>query len=161
MQSISTRKALQACIACVWSSVAASGGTCVAASAYTNHAGHAVSGLPTAITNGCVVISGRSYPLAVFPEKEQARMYEDLLSGKSRTLATAAIPPLPRKLAAMRLRLRERYLRNEALLKAGAKTEADADAQRTRLINFWRHALDADSSLTPAVRDYWASRLHD
>ena len=86
-------------------------------------------------------------------------MYEDLLSGKSRTVATAAIPPLPCKLAAMRLRLRERYLRNEALLKAGAKTEDDADAQRNRLINFWRHALDADSSLTPAVRDYWSSHL--
>ena len=141
MPSISTRKALQACIVCVWSSVAA-------ASAFTNHAGHVVSGRLTALTNGVALIGGRSYPLSIFPESEQARMRELLR-------APLALPPA---LESRRLALRERLLRNEALLKAGAKTPDAAAAQRARLEAAWRRSLE-DANLDDATRTYWLSRL--
>ena len=143
MPSISTRKALQACIACVWSSVA-----CATPVAFTNHAGHAVSGRLTALTNGVAVIGGRSYPLSVFPDSEQARMRELLR-------APLALPPA---LESRRLALRERLLRNEALLKAGAKTPDAAAAQRARLEAAWRRSLE-DANLDDATRTYWLSRL--
>ena len=66
----------------------------------------------TAVSNNVAVINGRAYPLAIFPDAEQARM-RDLLQVPS---------DLPPALAKRRRALRERYLRNEALLKAGAKT---------------------------------------
>ena len=143
MSSISTRKALQACIACVWSSVAA-------ASSFTNHAGHAVSGRLTALTNGVAVIGGRSYPLSVFPDSEQARMRELLR-------VPLALPPA---LESRRLAFRERLLRNEALLAAGAKTPESAAAQRKRLETAWRRSLE-DSNVDAATRDYWNARLTD
>ena len=141
MPSISTRKALQACIVCVWSSVAA-------ASAFTNHAGHVVSGRLTALTNGVALIGGRSYPLSIFPDAEQARMRELLR-------VPLALPPA---LESRRLALRERLLRNEALLKAGAKTPDAAAAQRARLEAAWRRSLE-DANLDDATRTYWLSRL--
>ena len=143
MSSISTRKALQACIACVWSSVAA-------ASAFTNHAGHAVSGRLTALTNGTALINGRAYPLSIFPASEQARMRELLR-------VPLALPPA---LESRRLALRERLLRNEALLAAGAKTPESAAAQRKRLETAWRRSLE-DSNVDAATRDYWNARLTD
>ena len=143
MPSISTRKALQACIVCVWSSVAA-------ASAFTNHAGHVVSGRLTALTNGVAVIGGRSYPLSVFPDVEQARMRELLR-------VPLALPPA---LESRRLAFRERLLRNEALLAAGAKTPESAAAQRKRLETAWRRSLE-DSNVDAATRDYWNARLTD
>ena len=143
MSSISTRKALQACIACVWSSVAA-------ASSFTNHAGHVVSGRLTALTNGVAVIGGRSYPLSVFPDVEQARMRELLR-------VPLALPPA---LESRRLAFRERLLRNEALLAAGAKTPESAAAQRKRLETAWRRSLE-DSNVDAATRDYWNARLTD
>jgi hypothetical protein len=127
--------------------------------AYTNHAGHAVSGRVEAVTNGFAVISGRPYPLSVFPETEQARIRAAHLAGESRSDATAAAPPLPVELEAKRQRLRERYLRNEALLKAGLKTQEAAAEQRARLLVFWRRTLDAAPGLAPAVRDWWSTRL--
>ena len=141
MPSISTRKALQACIVCVWSSVAA-------ASAFTNHAGHVVSGRLTALTNGVALIGGRSYPLSIFPDAEQARMRELLR-------VPLALPPA---LESRRLALRERLLRNEALLKAGAKTPDAAAAQRARLEAAWRRSLEG-ANLDGATRVYWLSRL--
>ena len=143
MPSTSTRKALQACIVCVWSSVAA-------ATAFTNPAGHVVSGRLTALTNGVAVIDGRSYPLSVFPEAEQARMRELLQ-------VPLALPPT---LQARRLTLRERFLRNEALLKVGAKTPEAAAAQRARLETAWRRALET-SGVDAATRDYWKEHLTD
>ena len=143
MPSISTRKALQACIVCVWSSVAA-------ASAFTNHAGHVVSGRLTALTNGVALIGGRSYPLSIFPDAEQARMRELLR-------VPLALPPA---LESRRLAFRERLLRNEALLAAGAKTPESAAAQRKRLETAWRRSLE-DSNVDAATRDYWNARLTD
>ena len=143
MPSIFTRKALQACIVCVWSSVAA-------ASAFTNHAGHAVSGRLTALTNGVAVIGGRGYPLSIFPDSEQARMRELLR-------VPLALPPA---LESRRLAFRERLLRNEALLAAGAKTPESAAAQRKRLETAWRRSLE-DSNVDAATRDYWNARLTD
>ena len=137
MPSISTRKALQACIVCVWSSAAA-------ASAFTNHAGHAVSGHLSALTNGVAVIGGRAYPLSVFPDPEQARMRELLR-------VPLALPPA---LASRRRALRERLLRNEALLKAGAKTPEDAAVQRERLEVAWRRALES-AGVDEATRASW------
>ena len=143
MPSISTRKALQACIVCVLSSVVWGG-------AFTNHAGHAVSGRLAALTNGAAVIGGRAYPLSVFPESEQARMRELL-----------QIPlDLPPALASRRISLRERVLRNEALLKAGAKTPESAAAQRAKLEAAWRHALDS-AALDPVTRSHWFAHLMD
>ena len=141
MPSISTRKALQACIVCVWSSLAC-------ASAFTNHAGHAVSGRLTALTNGVAVIGGRAYPLSIFPDSEQARMRELLR-------VPLALPPA---LESRRLALRERLLRNEALLKAGVKTPEAAAAQRERLEIAWRRALES-AKLDEATRAYWLDRL--
>ena len=141
MPSISTRKALQACIACVWSSLAC-------ASAFTNHAGHAVSGRLTALTNGVAVIGGRAYPLSIFPDSEQARMRELL------RVPLALSPALESR----RLALRERLLRNEALLKAGVKTPEAAAAQRERLEIAWRRALES-AKLDEATRAYWLDRL--
>ena len=141
MPSIFTRKALQACIVCAWSSVAA-------AASFTNHAGHVVSGRLTALTNGVAVIGGRSYPLSVFPDAEQVRMREFLR-------VPLALPPA---LESRRLALRERLLRNEALLKAGAKTPETAAAQRARLEAAWRRSLE-DANLDDATRTYWLSRL--
>ena len=143
MPSIFTRKALQACIVCVWSSVAA-------ASAFTNHAGHVVSGPLTALTNGVALIGGRSYPLSIFPDAEQARMRELLR-------VPLALPPA---LESRRLAFRERLLRNEALLAAGAKTPESAAAQRKRLETAWRRSLE-DSNVDAATRDYWNARLTD
>ena len=44
---------------------------------------------------------------------------------------------------ALRRSLDERFRRNEALLKAGAKTEAQAAAQRAKLEAVWQRALRA------------------
>ncbi len=143
MPSISTRKALQACIVCVWSSVAA-------ASAFTNHAGHVVSGRLTALTNGVALIGGRSYPLSIFPDAEQARMRELLR-------VPLALPPA---LESRRLALRERLLRNEALLKAGAKTPDAAAAQRANLEATWRRTLET-SNIDVVTRGYWLAHLTD
>ena len=77
----------------------------------------------TAVSNSVAVIGGRAYPLSIFPESEQARMRE-LLQVPS---------DLPPALAKRRRALRERHLRNEALLKAGAKTSEAADLLRADL----------------------------
>ena len=149
MPSISTRKALQACIVCAWSSLAcgAFGERALpgaSASAFTNHAGHAVSGRLSALTNGVAVIGGRGYPLSVFPGSEQARMRELLR-------VPLALPPA---LESRRRALRERLLRSEALLKAGAKTPETAAAQRERLEVAWRRALEF-AEVDAATRAYW------
>ena len=116
--------------------------------AFTNHAGHVVSGRLTALTNGIALIDGRSYPLSIFPDSEQARMRELLR-------VPLALPPA---LESRRLALRERLLRNEALLKAGAKTPEAAAAQRARLEATWRRSLE-DANLDGVTRAYWLSRL--
>ena len=139
--SIFTKKALRACIVCAWSSLAA-------ASAFTNHAGHAVSGRLTALTNGTALINGRAYPLSIFPASEQARMRELLR-------VPLALPPA---LESRRLALRERLLRNEALLKAGAKTPEDAAAQRARLETAWRRTMES-ADVDETTRAYWLDRL--
>lgn len=126
MQYIFTRKALPAFIACVLNSAAAAG-------SFTNHTGRAVSGELTAISNGVAVIGSRGYPLSIFPEAEQVRMRSLL----------ALSPPLPPDLVALRRSLDERFRRNEALLKVGAKTEAQAAAQRAKLEAVWQRALRA------------------
>ena len=118
--------------------------------AFTNHAGHAVIGRLSAISNGVAVIGGRAYPLAIFPESEQARM-RDLLQVPS---------DLPPALAKRRRALRERYLRNEALLKAGAKTPEAAARQRADLESAWHHTLDK-ADIDRATRAYWLSHLLD
>ena len=141
MQCISTRKALQAFIVCAWSSVAAGG-------AFTNHVGHVVCGSLTSVTNGFAVIEGRRYPMSIFPETEQARM---------RRLVRAP-SPLPLPLAARRRSIRERWLRNEALLAAGAKSEEAAEAMRQRLRAAWRRML-READIDPATRDYWLPRI--
>ena len=143
MSSICTRKVLQACIVCAWSSIAWG-------DSFTNHAGHVVVGRLTAISNNVAVINGRAYPLAIFPESEQARM-RDLLQVPS---------DLPPALAKRRRALRERYLRNEALLKAGAKTSEAAARQRADLESAWRHAL-GKADIDRATRDYWLLHLVD
>ena len=141
MLSISIRKALPAFIVCALSS-AVSGGS------FTNHVGRAVSGELTAITNGVAVIGSRRYPLSIFPESERSRMRKML-----------AIPgELPPALAACRRSLRERWLRNEALLASGAKSPEDAQAIRNRLRSAWRRMLD-DAGLDPAMRDFWLPLL--
>ena len=141
MRSIFTRKALQACIVCVLSSAAV-------ASSFTNHAGHVVSGRLVAITNGVAVIGGRAYPLSVFPESERARMRELLR-------VPLALPPA---LESRRLAIRERLLRNDALLKAGAKAPAAAAAQRARLESTWRHVLES-AEIDETARAYWSVHL--
>ena len=141
MRYISTRKALPAFIACVLSSAAFG-------EAYTNHAGHAVSGNLTAITNRMAVISGRSYPLSAFPDAEQARMRQVL-----------AVPlPLPPALEANRRSLRNRLLRSEALCNAGAKSRADADRRRAEIEAAWAGAL-SNAGLDAATREHWRARL--
>lgn len=142
MLSIFTRKALQAFIVCAWSSVAVG-------DAFTNHAGYVVSGSLTALTNGTAVINGRVYPLSIFPNSEQARMRKLLK-------IPLALPPA---LEARRRALRERLLRNEALLKAGAKTPAAAAAQRAKIEAAWHRMLEA-SELDEMTRAYWATRLN-
>ena len=117
---------------------------------FTNHAGHAVVGRLTAVSNNVAVIGGRAYPLAIFPDSEQARM-RDLLQVPS---------DLPPALAKRRRALRERYLRNEALLKAGAKTAEAADRLRADLESAWRHAL-GKADIDRATRDYWLLHLVD
>lgn len=137
MRYIFTRKALPAFIACVLSSAAAGG-------SFTNHVGRSVSGQLTSITNGVAVIGSRSYPLSIFPDSEQARMRELLQTPQ----------PLTPELAALQRSHRERLLRNEALLKAGAKTEEEAAALRAKLEAAWRRALDT-SVLDAKTRAYW------
>ena len=162
MQSTFTKKALLACIACGLSSAvcggagrpalpdADSGGTRSCVSAFTNHAGHVVSGQLTALTNGTAVINGRAYPLSIFPDSEQARMR-----------ALLRVPQkLPPGLEERRCSLRERMLRSEALVKAGVKTPEDAVAQRERLEAVWRRTLET-SSLDPVTRAHWLGRLVD
>ena len=141
MRYISTRKALPAFIACVLSSVAFG-------EAYTNHAGHAVSGKLTAITNRMAVRSGRSYPLSVFPDAEQTRM----------KLALAVPLPLPPALEANRRSLRNRLLRSEALCNAGAKSREDADRRRAEIEAAWAGAL-SNAGLDAATREHWRARL--
>ena len=143
MSSISTRKVLQACIVCAWSSIAWG-------DSFTNHAGHAVIGRLMAVSNSVAVIGGRVYPLSIFPESEQARMRELL------QMPSALSPALAKR----RRALRERYLRNEALLKAGAKTSEAAARQRADLESAWRHALDK-ADIDRATRDYWLLHLVD
>ena len=107
-----------------------------------------MSGRLTALTNGVALIGGRSYPLSIFPDAEQARMRELL-----RVLL--ALPPA---LESRRLALRERLLRNEALLKAGAKTPDAAAAQRANLEATWRRSLNL-ARIDEATRAYWLVRL--
>ena len=141
MQSISTRKALQACIVCVLSSAAV-------ASSFTNHAGHVVSGRLVALTNGVAVIAGRAYPLSAFPVSEQDRMR-----------ALLQVPhELPPQLANLRRSIRERCLRSEALLKAGAKSPESAE--RAQHESAWFRALDS-ASMDSASRAYWKAHLFD
>ncbi len=101
MQSIFTRKAKAAFIACAWSSAAL-------AHSFTNHAGHVVSGELASISNGVAVISGRAYPLTVFPASEQARM---------RAILGVVPPPTPREKAVIRYR-KEMEKRRAALKSA-------------------------------------------
>ena len=144
MQSISTRKAPAVFIACALSSFALG-------EAFTNHAGHVASGRLSAISNGVAVISGRRYPLAVFPECEQRRMRELL-----------EVPDaLPSSLDALRRSLRERVLRAEALAAAGATDGSAVAAQRAKLQAAWARALKADKTLSPATRAHWRPRLMD
>ena len=84
MQSIFSRKAKAAFIACAWSSAAF-------AHSFTNHAGH--------------VVSGKAYPLTVFPASEQARM---------RAIFGVVPQPKPREKAVSRYR-KEMEKRREAL----------------------------------------------
>ena len=107
-----------------------------------------MSGRLTALTNGVAVIGGRGYPLSIFPDSEQARMRELLR-------VPLALPPA---LESRRIALRERLLRNEALLKAGAKTPETAAAQRERLEIAWRRALES-AKLDEATRAYWLEKL--
>jgi hypothetical protein len=109
-----------------------------------------VSGRLTALTNGVAVIGGRSYPLSVFPDAEQARM-------RALLQVPRALPPA---LESRRLALRERLLRNEALLKAGAKTPEAAAAQRANLEATWRRALKL-APIDDATRADWLGRLSD
>lgn len=148
MRSIFTPTAILAFTACISTDLALG-------SAYTNHSGHAVSGQLEAVSNGFAVISGCAYPLSVFPEAEQARICAECAGPQP----SSASLKLPAPLEAKRQRLRERYLRNEALLKAGLKTGEAAAEQRARLQVFWRRALDADSGLDAATRAWWSSRL--
>ena len=107
-----------------------------------------MSGRLTAVTNGVALSGGRSYPLSVFPDVEQARMRELLRVPR-------ALPPA---LESRRLALRERLLRNEALLKAGAKTPDAAAAQRANLETTWRRSLKL-AQIDEATRAYWLVRL--
>ena len=66
---------------------------------------------------------------------------------------------LPPALEARRRALRERLLRNEALLKAGAKTPAAAAAQRAKIEAAWHRMLEA-SELDEKTRAHWATRLN-
>ena len=147
MRYTSIRKARAVCIVCALSSLSALFG--VQTGSFTNHAGHAVSGALTSVSNGTAVISGRAYPLSAFPDAERARMMELL----------GAPQELPAHLHALRRSLRDRALRAEALAKTGAKKRADADAARARLAAMWSRALDSDSSLSAATRDHWRARL--
>lgn len=100
MRSIFTRKAKAAFIACAWSSAAL-------AHSFTNHAGHVVSGALASVSNGVAVISGRAYPLTVFPASEQARM---------RAVLGIPATPAPREKAAARFR--EEMEKRRAALKS-------------------------------------------
>lgn len=147
MRYISTWKARAACIVCALSSVAVSVGA--QSGSFTNHAGHAVSGVLTSVSNGVAVISGRAYPITAFPEVERARM-----------IGMLGLPQdLPAHLDALRRSLRGRVRRVEALEKAGAKTRSEAEAARTRLSAMWSRALDAEATLSAATRDHWRTRL--
>ena len=147
MRYISTRKARAACIVCALSSVAVLGGA--QSGSFTNHAGHAVSGVLTSVSNGVAVISGKAYPITAFPEGERARM-----------IGMLGVPQdLPAHLDALRRSLRGRALRAEALEKAGAKTRSEAEAARARLAAMWSRALDADATISSATRDHWRTRL--
>ena len=90
-----------------------------------------MSGRLTALTNGVALIGGRSYRVPL------------------------ALPPA---LESRRLALRERLLRNEALLKAGAKTPDAAAAQRAKLEATWRRSLKL-AQIDEATRAYWLVRL--
>jgi hypothetical protein len=115
---------------------------------FTNHAGRAVNGVLTAITNDVAVIGGVSYPMYMFPEAEQARMRSMLM-----------VPgELPLGLKLRRRELRERAMRNEAQLKAGMKSESSAKETRAQLEAAWRRALMA-SGVDAATRIWWQSRL--
>ena len=65
---------------------------------------------------------------------------------------------LPPALESRRLALRERLLRNEALLRAGAKTPDAAAAQRAKLEATWRRSLNL-ARIDEATRAYWLVRL--
>ena len=113
MRYIFSRKAKAAFTACVWSSAAL-------AHSFTNHAGHVVSGELTALSNGTAVVSGKSYPLKIFPKSEQERM---------RAIIGAPAPLTPREKSVAR-HLEEREKRLDALEKAGAVGKDDARTAR-------------------------------
>ena len=109
-----------------------------------------MSGRLTALTNGTAVIAGRAYPLSVFPPSEQERMR-----------ALLRVPRgLPPPLDNLRRSIRERCLRSEALLKAGAKSPESAAAQRAQLESAWLRALDS-APMDSAPRAYWKAHLFD
>lgn len=109
-----TRKATAAFIVCAWSSLAFG-------HSFTNHAGHAVSGELTSISNNVAVISGRRVPLSVFPTREQERM---------RKVLGIAPPPRQRELDKF---LDDKIKRIDALEKAGAISAEEAKVRRTAI----------------------------
>jgi hypothetical protein len=139
--SIFTKRVLAACIVCALSNPAfALSRPC--SGVFTNHAGHAVSGVLSSVSNGYVVIGKRRYPLSVFPERERTRMHELLNVAR----------PLPPELLLRFKSLRTRYLRNEALLESGAKSMEDAESQRRRLESAWRKAVENHPELDGPMR---------
>lgn len=116
MRYTSTRKATAAFIVCAWSSLAFG-------HSFTNHAGHAVSGELTSISNNVAVISGRRVPLSVFPPREQERM---------RKVLGIAPPPTPRQRELDKF-LDDKVKRIDALEKAGAISAEEAKVRRTAI----------------------------
>ena len=141
MPSIFTKRVLAACTACVLSNSAFAQSS-QSAGVFTNHAGHVVSGTLSSISNGVATIGKRRYPLSIFPDREQARMYGLLNMAR-------ALPP---ELMSLFKSLRERQLRNEALLKSGVKDREKAQSRRRYLHRMWLRAVDEYDLDAPARR---------
>lgn len=136
-------------IVCIWSSAAAAEPAAAPSSAaYTNVAGRVICAVPESLSNGVVRLSGRSYPLSIFPASEQVRLRLAL-----------GVPVLPSELVSRRDLYRDLLVRIAALEGAGEQDAGKGAAHRAAIFAAWKRALEACPALSPAERDYWSTRL--
>ena len=127
--------------------------TAVMVSAYTNHVGNVVSGVPVSLTRKEVVISNIeewvSYPLSIFPASEQRRIAADYATLSCDKSALKLPPDIRHAIEGAK----KSMTRSRKRAAAGLCTEAESrdfiEKTRSSLTHYLDSQLD-DGRLTPS-----------